>query len=638
MVPASLYEAVFNASPTGHYLLSPTPEAFILAVNDAFLRASGRRREDLLGVSLFVAFPRNADDPNDTGEDDLRQSLARVLATGQVDTMPGIRYPIRVELPSGEVRFEERFWNAVSTPIFDASGQLVCISHSTSDVTAMIRAEAARSESEKRFRALVSASAEVVYRMNPDWTELHQLEGRGFVQDTLDARPLWIDAYIPPQDHALVRQAIEAAIRARAPFEAEHRVRRLDGSYGWAYSRAVPMLDARGEIYEWIGAASDITDRKRAEEKLLEASRRKDEFLAMLAHELRNPLAPIGAAAQLLQTATLDAQRVQYSSRIISRQIRHMTGLIDDLLDVSRVSRGLIELDEAALDIRHIATNAVEQATPLIEARRHRLALRLPPGCVTVMGDEKRLVQVVANLLNNAAKYTPEGGNIALAVEVHDGEVAIEVADDGIGMERELTERAFELFAQARRSSDRASGGLGLGLALVKSLVELHHGSVGCASAGIGKGSRFTVRLPCASEQQSGHPGHASSLGLAASANALRVMVVDDNVDAAAMLAMVLETLGHQVQVEHAPLQALARGRSERPQVFLLDIGLPEIDGNELARRLRAQPETAGATLIAVTGYGQDSDRQVTLAAGFDHHLVKPVDLDVLAAILAQIR
>jgi len=638
MVPASLYEAVFNASPTGHYLLSPTPEAFILAVNDAFLRASGRRREDLLGVSLFVAFPRNAEDPNDTGEDDLRQSLARVLATGQVDTMPGIRYPIRVELPSGEVRFEERFWNAVSTPIFDASGQLVCISHSTSDVTAMIRAEAARSESEKRFRALVSASAEVVYRMNPDWTELHQLEGRGFVQDTLDARPLWIDAYIPPQDHALVKQAIEAAIRATAPFEAEHRVRRLDGSYGWAYSRAVPMLDARGEIYEWIGAASDITDRKRAEEKLLEASRRKDEFLAMLAHELRNPLAPIGAAAQLLQTAALDAGRVQTSSRIISRQIRHMTGLIDDLLDVSRVSRGLIELDEAALDICHIAANAVEQATPLIEARRHRLALRLPPGCVTVMGDEKRLVQVIANLLNNAAKYTPEGGNIALAVEVHDGEVVIEVADDGIGMERELTERAFELFAQARRSSDRASGGLGLGLALVKSLVELHHGSVGCASAGIGKGSRFTVRLPCASDQQSGHPGHASSPGLAATANALRVMVVDDNVDAAAMLAMVLEALGHQVRVEHAPLQALERGQSEPPQVFLLDIGLPGIDGNELARRLRAQPETAGATLIAVTGYGQDSDRQVTLAAGFDHHLVKPVDLDVLAAILAQIR
>ena len=315
-----------------------------------------------------------------------------------------------------------------------------------------------------------------------------------------------------------------------------------------------------------------------------------------------------------------------------------MTGLIDDLLDVSRVSRGLIELDDAALDIRHIATNAVEQATPLIEARRHRLALRLPPERVTVMGDEKRLVQVIANILNNAAKYTPEGGNIALAVDADEQEVVISVADDGIGMERELTERAFELFAQARRSSDRASGGLGLGLALVKSLVELHHGSVGCASAGIGKGSSFSVRLPRASEEESGGDGQQVHANLAATVNALRVMVVDDNVDAAAMLAMVLETLGYQVQVEHAPLRALERGRSEPPQVFLLDIGLPGIDGNELARRLRAQHETAGATLIAVTGYGQDSDRKVTLAAGFDHHLVKPVDLDVLASILAAIR
>src|SRR5690349_12960874 len=264
MVPAALYEAVFNASPIGHYLLSPTLDAVILAVNDAFLNASGRTREELVGTSLFVAFPRNADDPNDTGEDDLRRSFARVIASGQVDTLPGIRYPIRVVLPSGEVRFEERFWNAVSTPIFGPDGQLVCISHSTSDVTAMVRAEVARSESEKRFRALVSASAEVVYRMSPDWTELHQLEGRGFLQDTSDPRRLWIDDYVPPEDHALVHEAIERAMRTKTVYELEHRVRRLDGSYGWAFSRAVPMLDPAGEIYEWIGAASDITARKEA--------------------------------------------------------------------------------------------------------------------------------------------------------------------------------------------------------------------------------------------------------------------------------------------------------------------------------------------------------------------------------------
>jgi len=636
MVPVALYEAVFNASHTGHYLLSPTPEAVILAVNDAFLKASGRRREELVGTSLFVAFPRNAEDPNDTGEDDLRRSLARVAATGQVDILPAIRYPIRVELPSGEVRFEERFWNAVSTPIFGPDGQLVCISHSTSDVTAMVRAEVARSESEKRFRALVSASAEVVYRMSPDWTELHQLEGRGFLQDTSDRRRLWIDAYIPPEDHALVHEAIERTMRTRTVYELEHRVRRLDGSYGWAFSRAVPMLDAAGEIYEWIGAASDITARKESEERLRESSRRKDEFLAMLAHELRNPLAPISAAAQLLQAPRLDAERVQHSSRIISRQVRHMTGLIDDLLDVSRVSRGLVELSNEALDIRAIAGNAVEQAMPPIQARGHTLKLRLPPGTVMVMGDEKRLVQVIVNILNNAAKYTPEGGHIELDVAVEGVEVVIAVEDDGIGMEPELAARAFELFAQARRSSDRASGGLGLGLALVRSLVELHHGAVTCSSAGIGKGSRFTVRLPRLVREEGAGAHAADEAGeTPPAAGPLRVMVVDDNVDAAAMLAMLLEASGHRVAVEHDPFQALARSRAEAPDVFLLDIGLPGIDGNELARRLRAQPQTADAVLVAVTGYGQENDRKATLAAGFDHHLVKPVDLEALAAILA---
>jgi signal transduction histidine kinase len=637
MGPALLYEAVFNTSPVGNYLLSPTPDAIILAVNDAFLNASGRRRQDLVGISLFVAFPGNPDDPDDTGEVALRHSLSRVVATGRPDTLPAQRYPIRVDLPSGEVRYEERFWNAVSTPIFDEDGQILCISHSTTDVTSLIRAEAARSESEKRFRALVSASAEVVYRMGPDWTEMHQLEGRGFLQDTSAARRLWIDAYIPPEDRSMVREAIDEAIRARKVFELEHRVLRLDGSYGWAYSRAIPMLDADGHIYEWIGAASDITDRKKAEEMLLETVRRKDEFLAMLAHELRNPLAPISAAAQLLQTIKLDKDNVERSCQVISRQVRHMTGLIDDLLDVSRVSRGLIELDNVPLDIRQIAANALEQVMPLIEARRHHLAVRLPPDSVTVMGDEKRLVQVLANILNNAAKYTPECGNILLQVDVHEADVIVSIMDDGIGMEAELTARAFDLFAQAQRSSDRSSGGLGLGLALVKSLVALHHGSVTCSSAGIGRGSTFTISLPRSFAQDCRDVQQPDPGSLRTTANPLRIMVVDDNVDSAAMLAMLLEASGHRVQVEHAPLPALERSREAAPQVFLLDLGLPEIDGNELAQRLRAQPETAQAVLIAVTGYGQENDRVQSLAAGFDHHLVKPVDTEVLDSILAGI-
>jgi len=634
MLSPDLFEAVFNHSPIGHYLLSPTPEATVLAVNDAFLKASGRRREELVGVSLFVAFPRNPDDPADTGETDLRRSLARVVATGQLDRLPAQRYPIPVVLPNGETGFEERFWSAVSTPIFGADGQIVCISHTTIDVTEQVRSEAALRESEARYRALANATADVIYRMSPDWTQMRQLDGRGFLKDTPDTRRYWIDDYVPADEQQRVHEAIAAAIRAKAVFELEHRVRRLDGTVGWTYSRAVPMLDARGEIHEWIGAASDITERKLAEEKLRESDRRKDEFLAMLAHELRNPLAPIGAAAELLQRARLDESPVRKTSQVVGRQVAHMTELIDDLLDVSRVTRGQVELEQAPLDLRDIVTDAVEQVMPLALARGQRLDVDVPAHGVRVMGDKKRLVQVLANILNNATKYTQEGGRLRLAAVVRDDAVDIDIADNGIGMAPELAARAFDLFAQAERTSDRASGGLGLGLALVRSLVELHSGTVTCASDGPGLGSRFTVTLPRL--QAAAAPAASDAAARDATEDeGLSIMVVDDNVDAAAMLAMLLEASGHRVIVENDPMRALERAEEEAPQACLLDIGLPGIDGFELARRLRARPATAHALLVAITGYGQDSDRQRASAAGFDRHLVKPIDLGILQDVLA---
>jgi len=311
-----------------------------------------------------------------------------------------------------------------------------------------------------------------------------------------------------------------------------------------------------------------------------------------------------------------------------------MTHLINDLLDVSRVTRGLVELEMAPIDIRHVVTDAVEQVAPLMQKRRHHLHSHIPPDSTVVMGDKKRLVQVLANILNNAAKYTDEGGRITLTSEVRADRVLIAVADNGIGMTPELAARAFDLFAQAERSSDRSAGGLGLGLALVKSLVELHGGQVTCDSPGPGQGSRFSVCLPRLESAAASGPAHGAATFTAADNPALRVLVVDDNADAAAMLAMVLESYGHQVRVEHGSLAALARARSERPDACILDIGLPEIDGYELAARLRAQPETRDAVLVAVTGYGHDSDRRKALAAGFDHHLVKPADTAQLAAIL----
>lgn len=314
-----------------------------------------------------------------------------------------------------------------------------------------------------------------------------------------------------------------------------------------------------------------------------------------------------------------------------------MTGLVDDLLDVSRVNRGLVELEKLPLDMRHVVTDAVEQVNPLIQARRHHLTLHSSPDAATVMGDNKRLVQVVANLLNNAAKYTPEGGHITVLLVIEDRDVVLTVRDNGIGMNADLLSRVFELFTQAERSSDRALGGLGLGLALVKSLVELHGGSVAARSRGNGLGSEFTVRLPRLLQEENAHPHMAGGEQLSQPPRPLRLMVVDDNKDAADTLGRFLEAAGHQVHVVYHPRDALQRVRAVQPQACLLDIGLPDIDGHELARRLRAIPEAANAVLIAVTGYGQQHDREMAFAAGFDHHFVKPIDIARLRALLAEI-
>jgi PAS domain S-box-containing protein len=380
----------------------------------------------------------------------------------------------------------------------------------------------------------------------------------------------------------------------------------------------------------------DISERKQYEAEMRRAERSKDEFLAMLAHELRNPLAPIGASADFLRLAPLDESKVRQTSEIIARQVRHMTSLVDDLLDVSRVSRGLVTMETAALNMKRIVSDAVEQIRPLIESRNHHIAVHMSPESAYVCGDIKRLVQVLANLLNNAAKYTREGGRIELRLEVRDEHVEIAVSDNGIGMSPDLLSHVFEMFSQAQRSPDRAQGGLGIGLALVRRLVEMHHGTVTAHSGGPDQGSQFTVCLPRITAPQSAPaPQHDSPDSV--STRRLRLMVVDDNADAAEMLCMFLEVAGHSVSVEHDGPGALERARLERPHAILLDIGLPGIDGNELARRLRSQPESASSTLIAVTGYGQEQDKRNAADAGFDHHFVKPVDTARLMSVLAEL-
>ncbi|MBB3221842.1 hybrid sensor histidine kinase/response regulator [Pseudoduganella umbonata] len=395
-----------------------------------------------------------------------------------------------------------------------------------------------------------------------------------------------------------------------------------------------PVRDREGAIVGAVVAQMDISDRIKAEDALRQADRRKDEFLAMLAHELRNPLAPIAAAADLLALGKADEARNRQTSGIIARQVKHMTGLVDDLLDVSRVTRGLVKLDKTRLDAKKVLADAVEQVRPLIEARRHALAVVVPPDPVFVMGDAKRLVQVVSNLLNNAAKYTPEGGDIELAMALDGGEVELAVADSGIGLTPEFQALAFELFTQAARTSDRSQGGLGIGLALVRSLVELHGGRIAVHSGGVGMGSRFAVRLPRLDDVAANVVLEAGPAATHGACRKLKVMVVDDNADAAQMLGIVVEAMGHQAIVVNHPRRAIERSRIDLPDIYLLDIGLPDMDGYELARQLRSQPETARATLIAVTGYGQEQDRLAALRAGFDQHFAKPIDSARLAAVL----
>jgi CheY-like chemotaxis protein len=329
---------------------------------------------------------------------------------------------------------------------------------------------------------------------------------------------------------------------------------------------------------------------------------------------------------------------VANASEIIVRQAEHMTDLVNDLLDVSRVTRGLVTLEKEELDLNVIVAAAVEQVRPLIDMRRHALTLQLSGRPAHVTGDRTRLVQVISNILNNAAKYTAPGGRIVLAVTAGDGQVSVAVRDNGVGIAPEVLPYIFDLFTQAERTPDRSQGGLGIGLALVKSLVALHGGSVQARSEGLGQGSEFSISLPCAARAPAaaGGGGDGAAAGTVPDNGNLRVLVVDDNADAAQMLAALLEVQGHAVSVEYDARGALARARSERPDVLLLDIGLPDMDGYELARRLRAQPENANAILVALTGYGQNQDRDEARQAGFDHYLVKPADLNEVNEVLAR--
>jgi len=499
-----------------------------------------------------------------------------------------------------------------------------------------LRSQAALGTSEAKFRTIANAMPQMVWSTQPDGFHDYYNERwydfTGAVPGDTDGER-WA-AMFHADDRENAWQRWSHSLATGETYEVQYRLRHRSGAYRWVLGRALPVRDEAGRIIRWMGTCTDIHDQKLAENALRLANERKDEFLAMLGHELRNPLAPISTAAQVMRLRYNDPEYVKRASEIIGRQVRHMTELVDDLLDVSRVTRGLAEMARSPVDLNSVVQHALEQARPLIEARHHQLAVQVDTPA-WVGGDRTRLTQAVSNLLNNAAKYTQQHGRIALRLDVQDGQASISVRDNGNGIAPGLLPHVFDLFTQGERTPDRSQGGLGLGLTLVKGICVHHGGQVRAESAGPGQGSCFTITLPTIAVPP---PVAQATQARDAPTAPKRIVIVDDNRDAGASLGAALEARGHAVLL-YDDAQSLLGTASPGPvDAYILDIGLPGIDGHQLARRLRETGSSPQALLIALTGYGQAHDYTLSKAAGFDHHLVKPADLDQLERILGAAR
>lgn len=416
---------------------------------------------------------------------------------------------------------------------------------------------------------------------------------------------------------------------------------RKDGTYLFGSGVTTPLRDDRGAWRGFVKVMRDLTEKKQMEEELrnraealVQADRDKDEFLAVLAHELRNPLAPMLYALRILDGEP-DAGLRHHTQGILERQVHRLTRLIDDLLDVSRISTGKIDLQRKRVLVSTIVENAVEIARPLFEARRHEIKVSLPPEAIWLEGDAARLEQVLSNLLNNAAKFMEDGGEARIDAERLSEQVVLRVKDTGVGIDPDLIGRVFDLFTQGSRSLDRAQGGLGIGLTLARKLVEMHGGTIAVHSDGLGKGTEILIRLPTLPQVSA--PQAESGTLETGRPKPLRLLLVDDSHDTAEMMGTLLGMAGHDVRIAHSGLAALEAAAAHQPHAIVLDIGLPGLDGYQVAQRLRQDPAFKKVTLIAASGYGQESDRRRSQEAGFDHHLVKPVDPQRLQEILDEV-
>jgi PAS domain S-box-containing protein len=528
------------------------------------------------------------------------------------------------------------------SPIKDDAGNVVAASKIARDITRQRQAEADR----QKFVTLVESSTDFIGMCDlagiPFFVNRAGLQMVGL--DSIEqARATAVREFFFPEDQPRITDEFFPAVLEEGHGEIEIRFRHFKtGEARWMAYKVLTLTDAEGKPMALATVSQDITGRKRLEDnlrrlaaELSEADRRKDEFLAMLAHELRQPLAPIRNAVEVLQLAAGDAGTVRSASEILERQVRQMTRLVDDLLDMSRITQGKIELRKDRVELAPILEQAVEAVRDLYQAMKHELTVTLPRQPVHLQADPARLAQVVGNLLSNASKFTDRGGHVWLAAERDGEEVVIRVRDAGIGIAAEQMPRIFEMFMQVDTSLERSRDGLGIGLTLVKRLVEMHGGTVEARSEGLGRGSEFRVRLPILPEEPKTRGREPDQVP--ARARRRRVLVVDDNEDGADSLAMLLRLGGHEAHTAHDGLAAVEAAQRLRPDVVLLDIGLPGLNGYEACRRIREQPWGRDLKLVAVTGWGQEEDRHRSREAGFDTHVVKPVDPDVLQTLLASL-